>query len=112
MIVFAWVEQGRVYIEGSFGGKNKVHHGKIQVMDAQNQIVFEGTTDDKGYLSFPVPQNVKSDLTVLLDAGTAHKAKWVIQKTELITDTEVSGNTQRPGRVLWQGSGDVSGVPL
>lgn len=83
VIVFAWVEQGMVHIEGSFGGKNTVHQGKITVTDQQGQVIYKGTTDHKGYLAFPLPKAGLSDLTVLLDAGPAHQATWVIRKDEL-----------------------------
>lgn len=85
VIVFAWVESGIIHIEGSFGGKNKVHNGVIEVTNDQGQTVFKGRTDEKGYVSFDIPTKVDSDLTVILEAGTAHKAKWLIPREDLIS---------------------------
>lgn len=80
--VFAWVEGDTVHTECKFSGGRKVKSGKIEVYDHNNQKVVHGTTDDKGYFAFPVPQAAKQ-LKVVLIAGTGHSNSWQITGEEL-----------------------------
>ena len=84
VIVFAWVENGVVYTESSFNGGFKVHKGKIKVFDGNGKLVTSGITDDKGKFSFKVPDNIKTDLIVKLDAAEGHQAHWKIHRKELV----------------------------
>ncbi len=83
VIVYAWVDNKMIHVEGSFGKDRPVHQGKITVLDKDGTVVFKGTTNDSGYLAFPVPPAVESDLEIVLDAGTAHRATWRIPLEEL-----------------------------
>lgn len=85
VIIFAWVEDGMIYSESSFGSKRKVVNSKVIVKDESQNIVHEGTTDTNGDYSFAIPQNVNSDLILYLEAGTGHKASWRISKEEFKT---------------------------
>ncbi|MEA1967253.1 MAG: hypothetical protein U9N77_03435 [Thermodesulfobacteriota bacterium] len=80
VIVFAWMENGLVHTESSFGGDDRVHNGKITAFDAKGNLIFKGVTDDNGELSFTVPDNFHSDLIIKLDACTGHQAQWRIPK--------------------------------
>lgn len=84
VIVFAWVENSTVYTESSFNGGFKVHEGKINVFDGNGKLVTSGITDDKGKFSFKVPDNIKTDLIVKLDAAEGHQAHWKIHRKELV----------------------------
>jgi nickel transport protein len=83
VIVFAWVEEGIVHTESSFGSKRPAKDSLIVVKDAQGQVVVQGRTSDEGLFDFKVPENVSSDLHVVLEAGTGHKGSWTILKQEL-----------------------------
>lgn len=87
--VFAWVEQGQVYTESRFGDQ-PVHGGKVVVKDLDDRVVLQGTTDDQGNLSFPVPRDVATDLTVHLDAAMGHQATWVVPLIELRAEGETA----------------------
>ena len=82
-IVFAWVEGGVVYTESSFGGDRKAKQCALMVTDENGNVIIKGKTDEHGNFSFPVPEKIRTDLTVTLDAGTGHKAVWQIPLSEL-----------------------------
>jgi nickel transport protein len=84
VILFAWVESGRIHSESSFGGKRKVKKGKINVSDKTGRIILTGETDQNGNYSFDIPKNILSDITLTLDAGTGHKAQWKLTRDEIL----------------------------
>jgi len=86
VIIFAWVENGIIYTQSSFGSKRKAKNCVITVMDEKGVIVHKGQTDLEGNYSFKIPEKIDSDLILKLDAGTGHQAQWRIAKNELVTD--------------------------
>ena len=87
--VFAWVEEGVVYTESSFGDQ-PVHGGAIEVLDKEEQVVLRGKTDDQGKFDFPVPSTLTSDLLIKLDATMGHQARWTLTQSELSADGELA----------------------
>ncbi|MBU1193788.1 MAG: hypothetical protein KKE62_09795 [Proteobacteria bacterium] len=85
VIVFAWVEDGMIHTESSFGSKKKAKDCPIQVIDEKGTVVHEGVTDDQGNYVFKIPDQVDSDLVIRLDAGTGHSATWKLSHDELVT---------------------------
>ena len=81
VILFAWVEGDTVYVESKFHGGKKVKAGKIIVTDPQGTALVKGTTDEKGEFSFTVPK--KTDLKIVLVAGTGHRAEWALPVAEI-----------------------------
>ncbi len=79
--LFAWVEGDTVYTESYFGGKKKVAGGEIHVYGPSGKELLSGRTDDQGAFSFPVPR--KTDLRIVLEASTGHKAEFVLPAEEL-----------------------------
>ena len=79
--LFAWVEGDTVYAESKFSGGRRVNAGKITVLDSQGTELLSGTTNEKGEFSFKVPQ--KTELKIVLVAGTGHKAEWTISANEI-----------------------------
>ena len=65
--LFAWVEGDTVYVESKFSSGKKVKAGKIIV------------TDPRG--TFKVPK--KTELKIVLRAGTGHRAEWTIPASEI-----------------------------
>ncbi len=84
VIVFAWVEQGRIHIEGSFGSDRPAKKCVINVTNPKGVLIHQGITDDHGLYSFSLPDDLDSDLIVGLNAGTGHSASWTISKNELV----------------------------
>jgi len=79
--LFAWVEGDTVHVESKFSGGKKVKAGKVIVTDPQGNELVKGTTDEKGEYAFKIPQ--KTDLTIVLIAGTGHRAEWTIAASEI-----------------------------
>ena len=95
VIIFAWVENGFVHTESSFGGNKKVHFGKIKVFNVNNNLIKQGTTDQNGKFSFKILNNINSDIIIELNAGTGHKATWKILKQELIIKNKSLENMKK-----------------
>jgi len=85
VIIFAWVEDGMIYTQSSFGSKRKAKNCIITVMDGKGMVIHEGQTDQEGNYSFKIPEKADSDLILKLDAGTGHQAQWRISRDELVT---------------------------
>jgi nickel transport protein len=79
--IFAWVEGDRVFTESKFSGGRKVTGGKVAVFDREGTQLLEGKTDEKGEFSFRVPK--LTDLKIVLNAGTGHRAEWTITESEI-----------------------------
>lgn len=79
--VFAWVEGDTIFVESKFSGGKRVNAGKIIVTDSQGTELLTGTTDENGEFSFKVPK--KTELKIVLLAGTGHRAEWTIAAGEI-----------------------------
>jgi nickel transport protein len=87
VIVFAWVEQGQIHVEGSFGSDRPAKNCAVTVTDLNKVLVHQGLTDTQGQYSFAIPQNLDSDLVVEINAGPGHLGHWTIPKEELGGET-------------------------
>jgi nickel transport protein len=79
--IFAWVEGDRVFTESKFSGGRKATRAKVAVFDQEGTQLLEGTTDEKGGFSFRIPK--LTDLRIVLNAGTGHRAEWTITESEI-----------------------------
>ena len=79
--LFAWVEGDTVYVESKFSGGKKVKAGKIIVTDPRGTELLSGTTSENGEFAFKVPK--KTELKIVLLAGTGHRAEWTIPAGEI-----------------------------
>jgi len=79
--LFAWVEGDTVYVESKFSSSRRVNKGKITVTDSQGTELLTGATNEKGEFSFRVPK--KTELKIVLLAGTGHRAEWTIPAGEI-----------------------------
>lgn len=79
--IFAWIEGNTIHTQSKFSGGRPVKQGRIEVLDTHGTKLLEGTTDDQGLFAFAVPQ--KTDLKVVLTAGTGHGNHWVIKADEI-----------------------------
>ena len=79
--LFAWVEGDTVYVESKFSSSRRVKKGKIIVTDPAGTQLLTGTTNENGEFSFKVPK--KTELKIVLVAGTGHRAEWTIPASEI-----------------------------
>jgi len=81
VVVFAWVEGDTVYVESKFSGGKRVKAGELIVTDPQGNELLSGRTNENGEFSFKVPK--KSELKIILLAGTGHRGEWTIAAGEI-----------------------------
>jgi len=91
VIIFAWVEDGMIHTQSSFGSKRKARNCTITVVDDKGTVVHKGQTDLEGNYSFKILEKVNSDLILKLDAGTGHQAQWRILESELVAVSSRNG---------------------
>lgn len=86
VIVFAWVEQGRIHVEGSFGSDQPAKNCVIKATGLNKVLVHQGITDAQGTYSFALPKNLDSDLLIEMSAGPGHLGHWTLSKDELTAE--------------------------
>ena len=96
VIVFAWIEDGQVYVEAGFGGKRPAKNCEIQASDHDGNIVYKGTTDDQGRHSFAIPKGFASDMVIELSAGPGHKGTWTLGADEFNNQSEKGQQVDTP----------------
>jgi len=79
--LWAYCEDGKVYVEAFFSNGNKVQGGQLIVLDSKGDQLLTGTTDDQGKFDFEPP--VIDDLKIILIAGEGHGAEFELPKDEL-----------------------------
>jgi nickel transport protein len=79
--VFAWVEGNTIQTQSKFSGGRYVNNGLIEVYDPAGNKLLEGRTDERGRFGFPIPQ--RSDLKIVLSAGSGHGNHWTVRATEI-----------------------------
>lgn len=75
--IFAWVEGQTVFTESYFTGGKLIEGGLVKVFDPAGQKLLEGRTDQKGELSFRLPQ--KTDLLLVLTDSMGHKNDFTLK---------------------------------
>ncbi len=81
--VFAWAENGKIYTESKFSSNKFVKNGKITIQDEKGIILLNGITSDKGNFVFDIPDDLKSNIIIKLDAGMGHQAEWQVDFEEI-----------------------------
>jgi nickel transport protein len=79
-VVFAWIEGDTVYTESKFAGGRKAKNALVEVFDDQGNRLTTGRTDAKGEFSFKAPR--KSDVKIVVSAGTGHRGEWLVSAEE------------------------------
>lgn len=88
VIVFAWVEDNRIFVEGGFGSDRPAKRCEIVVFDKKGVVVHKGNTDDHGKYSFAIPDGLDSMLKLVLKAGEGHQADWTLSYDEIFQKSE------------------------
>jgi len=87
--VFAYVEDGRVYVEGYFMDGRGAGNSEVQVFDAHSgERLLTLRTDRDGKASFNIPK--KTPLRIVLNAGTGHVNDYLLKMEEIDTATDDS----------------------
>lgn len=84
--VFAYVDGNSVVTDSGYSRSKRVHDGMIEVYDAgSGKMLLSGPTDENGKFDFAIPTEARanrSDLRLLLKAGTGHQAEWTVKYDE------------------------------
>jgi len=96
VILFAWVEDGMVHVEGGFGSDKPAKNCDITAFDKNQSIVFTGKTDEEGRSSFKVPDGHSSAMVLELAAGPGHKGTWTIEAEEFTRVSSPSKADESP----------------
>lgn len=97
--VFAYAEGDRLTVQGYFGGKTKAANCAVCIYDSKGVKIGEGVTDSEGLWEFPLPESapVSGNLLVVLEAGSGHRAEYVVESGDLPARKSQSGaTTQQP----------------
>ncbi len=74
VILWAYVEKGKVYVEAFTQDGTKIKNAKIVVVDKAGKNLLEGKTDAEGKFNFDPP--VKDEMTIVMVINDAHKAEF------------------------------------
>jgi len=74
VILWAYVEKGKVYVEAFTQDGTKIKFAKLVVVSAKGKILLEGKTNVEGKFTFDPP--VKNEMTIVLVIDDAHKAEF------------------------------------
>lgn len=80
-MVWAEVKNNQVHVEAYFSGGSKIKNARIVVMDANEQQLLEGKTDENGQFSFTPPN--RDDMTIVLIVDKGHQDAFLIKAEEL-----------------------------
>ena len=79
--LWCYIEQGRVYVEGSFMGSGRaLQSGKVIVLNGKEEKILEGETDKQGKFSFEPPYQGK--MTILLKSDESHSADFELTEQD------------------------------
>lgn len=79
--IFAYAENGRIFVESYFPDGKPAEGGAVEVLDSQNNKVAEGVTDKEGKCTLPIPK--KDDLTIVINASMGHRNSFTLKKSDL-----------------------------
>ncbi len=82
VMVFGYVEDGKVKTISKFSGGKKVQGGKIRVFDADGRELLQGVTNENGEFSFDIPST--KGLKIELEATMGHKNVSLIPADQLV----------------------------
>ena len=82
VILWAYVEQEKVYVEAFTQDGTKIKNATLVVVDAKGKRLLEGKTDAEGKFTFDVYE--KNEMTIVLVIDDAHKAEFKLEAEDFI----------------------------
>ena len=80
MMAFAYIEGGKVHVEGYFADGKKTIDSLVEVFDEEGAKILEGKTGPQGAFSFPAPAAAR--LRIVLTGSMGHRAECFVQAGE------------------------------
>jgi nickel transport protein len=95
VILFAWVENNRVFTQSKFSAGKVVKQGSVSVYSPTGDLLLTGKTDRNGRWDFPLPG--ERSIKLVLNAGSGHRAEWElpIQQTHSTPPSTTHEDPQR-----------------
>ena len=94
VMVFGYVEDGKVKTISKFNGGKKVQGGKIRVFDEDGRELLQGVTDENGEFAFDIPST--KGLKIELEAAMGHKNVSLIPADQLAVAGAPPAGESRP----------------
>ena len=99
--VYAYAEDGKVFVEGYFVDGTKAMNSLVEVFDAgTGQKLLEGKTNKEGLFSFRIPR--LTALRLVLTASMGHKNDYIISREEVAEALGQSGVNSQEAEVRSQ----------
>lgn len=91
--IFAEIDKDAINITCYYSKGEYVRKGEIKIFETKSdKLIYKGMTDEKGFLSFKVPEAIikdNSDIKIILNAGMGHHAKWSMPYKEILESREI-----------------------
>jgi len=91
VMVFAYTEGDRVYLEGYFADGKKAQDSLVEVFGEDGSKLLEGKTDENGLFSFPMPE--VPQLRIVLTGSMGHRAEYTLKGNSDAMKSDDSKNT-------------------
>ena len=101
IMAFAYIEGGKVHVEGYFADGKKTIDSLVEVFDEEGAKILEGKTSPQGAFSFPAPAAAR--LRIVLTGSMGHRAECFVQAGEAQEQGEA---LDRPAPVLGPQAGE------
>lgn len=94
--VFAYTEGDNIVGETAFSGGKAAKNVAIEIYnEADNAIITETKTNDRGEFSFPIPDIARAqrlNLRIVVNGGDGHKNSWLLNAEEYLPAAETDNN--------------------
>jgi len=80
-IVWAYVENGQVFVEAFFANGSKIQNSRVVVIDANKDVIQEGMTDKEGKFHYK-PKSLETQ-TIVVIASQSHTGDFELSAEDL-----------------------------
>jgi nickel transport protein len=85
--VFAWVEDGRVVVQGKLSGAKRPKKGTVYVYDGQDRLILTTEVGADGTAHFPL-RDYETGLKIVMDIGEGHQSFWILTPYDIKTQLQ------------------------
>ncbi len=90
--MFAYAEDGEIYVEAYFADGKRAKNSVIEVYDQQDQLLYSNTTNEEGAHQFTTPKKI--ELRIVINAGMGHQTEYILPSSEFFA--EQASSTSNP----------------
>lgn len=78
--LFTYVEGPTVHVEGYFADGGKAKNSDVTALDASQQVIAQGKTDENGEYAFDIA--TRTNVQIVLNAGLGHQAEYLLTASD------------------------------